>query len=96
MSTCSERTSLILTGEMTVSAISSFHAKVSEALESEGDLAVDLSAVTEIDLSGVQLLWAARRAAANMRRGFSACTPVPPAVQASFDLAGLDPFRSES
>ncbi len=52
-----------LDGALTVRGVDSVHAKLAAALEQHAVVVVDCSAATEIDLSLIQLLLAARRTA---------------------------------
>ena len=54
---------LNLSGELTIQSAGEFKAILKESLEATGILAINLSSVTEIDLSCLQLLCAAHRTA---------------------------------
>ena len=79
-------------GEITVGNVSELTNQFRGALDTGGNLAIDLTTVTDIDLAGIQLLWAVERAASAAGRAMSLASPLPDALRQNFALAGLDPF----
>jgi anti-sigma B factor antagonist len=57
------RATLEIEGELTVHTAAEHRGPLLELLEPEGELALDLSAVTELDTAGLQLLLLAQREA---------------------------------
>ncbi|WPP02475.1 STAS domain-containing protein (plasmid) [Pseudomonas sp. HR96] len=54
---------LVIAGEMTIYTASDWSTRLLPLLSSAGDIAIDLSQVTEMDAAGVQLLMLAKREA---------------------------------
>jgi anti-anti-sigma regulatory factor len=52
---------LLLAGEVTIQHVSDLKNSLVEAIESAGQVTVDVSATTAVDVAGVQLLYASRR-----------------------------------
>jgi anti-anti-sigma regulatory factor len=63
-----------------------------EALVPGKQVRVELDSVTEIDVTALQLLWAAQREAERVGVGFARSGPVREAIAAVADEAGLDEF----
>lgn len=61
---------VILDGALTVAAAESWRVRFTETLARGAGLTVDVSTADEIDVFGVQLLWAARRSAREQGRAF--------------------------
>ena len=61
---------LKVSGGVTISDASGFHEALVEALDGASELQVDLSAMTEIDLTGLQLLCAAHQSAVSVGKWF--------------------------
>ena len=77
-------TSLCIAGELTIYRAAELHGDIKTLLASaaEGhDVAVDLSAVTEMDSAGLQLLVAARKSALATRRALKFVDPSPAVVE---------------
>jgi anti-anti-sigma regulatory factor len=68
--TAADASLLTVDGPLTIAVAEAWRARLVAALAGEGELTVDLSAATEIDVFGVQLLLAARRSAAEQGRSF--------------------------
>ena len=66
-----EKQGLKLLGQVTVTQAAGFREALLEALGAAGELVVDLSGVTEIDLTGLQLLCAAHQSAQAAGKQFS-------------------------
>ncbi|MBL8333901.1 MAG: STAS domain-containing protein [Rubrivivax sp.] len=76
--------------ELTIAQAAAWRDMLGEALASTpGDLALDLSSVTDIDSAGIQLLLAARRSVL-ARGAHLALAEVPPLVRESLAVLGLD------
>jgi anti-anti-sigma regulatory factor len=67
-------------GDVTVSNITQAHEELGAILRQDGPVVADLSAVTEIDLTFVQLMEAARLKAAEAGRDFTLSHPADGAV----------------
>ena len=86
----SDDTCLALEGDMTVQCAAELKPVLLRALEMQGSpVCLDLSQVTEIDSAGVQLLFMLRDAARAQQREMR-IRAASPAVQAVFDLLGLN------
>lgn len=79
---------LVIGGEWTISHATALHEQLRDALAA-GQLHWDLSAVTECDSAGVQLLLAARRSA-QAQGAPLLIDPASPAVHSSLQRYGLD------
>jgi hypothetical protein len=64
-----------MTGPQTIREAAQTHAALLEALRDHPDVALDCGAVTEVDLSFVQMIVAARRGAGGMGRRFALLHP---------------------
>ena len=84
-----DASALRVVGEMTIYRAAELKAQLQEALAGDGACAIDLSEVTEIDCSGVQLLALASRAAAASQRKLQLLAPSP-AAREVLDLLNLD------
>lgn len=82
-----------LAGELTVYTVGEYASQIAGWMQSGGDIAVDLSEVTEIDAAGVQLLAFMRREA---ERTGTAVTlaPVSDAVDDALATLGLEALLS--
>jgi anti-anti-sigma factor len=63
-----------------------------QALDSHKEIAVDMEQAGSIDVTAVQLLWAATRAATAGGIDFALAGPVPDGVLAQLREAGFDEF----
>jgi len=63
-----------------------------QALASGKDVQVSLESASDLDVTAVQLLWAARRAAKATSVGFAFLGPVPEAVTFALLHAGFEDF----
>ena len=84
-----EQICVTLTGEITIAGIGAAHAEMMAALSAPGSVVVDISGVTEADLTFVQLLEAARRSAAEADRTLSLTQPAGPAVKEILQRGGF-------
>lgn len=71
---------LSLSGSLTVSTIETAYVQVVEALSDCEGLRLDISEISEIDLTFVQLIEAARRHASEAGGGLSLCAPADGSV----------------
>lgn len=62
---------LALSGRLSIAAVSEIHARLQGALEAHSHLILDISEVSEVDLSFVQVVEAARKSAAQKGGGVS-------------------------
>ncbi|MCM5679927.1 STAS domain-containing protein [Schlegelella sp. S2-27] len=82
--------SLSIDGEMTVQRAAELKPVLLGALaDSAARIELDLSAVTELDSAGVQLLFMLKSAALGQQRNLRVCRPSP-AVEQVFALLGLE------
>jgi anti-sigma B factor antagonist len=80
---------LAVDGEMTIYRAAELHPALLDAVRTHAAPAIDLSAVTEFDSAGLQLLLAVRREAARLGKPL-ALVDASPAVRDVFALLGLD------
>jgi len=78
-----------LSGELTLQNAGCVRDKLMAALAKGEDLTIDCRAGTEIDLTFVQLLVAARRAATHAGHSFSLAAPIPTPLLAVLERAGF-------
>jgi anti-anti-sigma regulatory factor len=62
------------------------------ALQSGKEVRLDLERATELDVTALQLLWAANREAKRTEMGFSVVGRVPDAISAAVSDAGFEEF----
>ncbi len=84
---------LCLTGRLTVDRVESLKRRFEEAIAATNDVLLRFDRVEEVDLSFVQLLWAARQYADNRGVRFRVELPMPDALRAELTRAGF--FRGE-
>jgi ABC-type transporter Mla MlaB component len=82
---------LVLDGALTVRNIAAVYAKVADALQHHAAVAIDCDTATEIDLSFVQLLIAARKTASNSGRSLALARPASGALRDALTRGGLLP-----
>jgi anti-anti-sigma regulatory factor len=75
----------------TLATCEALHAKVADALAQGADLAVGLAKAAEVDVTGLQILLAASRAADAAGSSFSLTGEISAAAATAFARAGLDP-----
>jgi anti-sigma B factor antagonist len=82
--------SLSIDGEMTIYRAAELRESLSAALAAGGDLELNLSAVTEMDSAGVQLLMAAKKTARESQRELRLVGHSPAVLEVfeTLDLAG--------
>lgn len=71
-----------------IQTISQIHKDLTQAFERDGDVRLELDAVTEADLTFVQLVESARRYATSKNRSF-AVTPAPEALRDLLERGGF-------
>ncbi len=81
-----------LVGEINIASAAELKKVLMEALVPGKQVRVELDSVTEIDVTALQLLWAAQREAERVGVGFARSGPVREAIAAVADEAGLDEF----
>jgi anti-anti-sigma factor len=87
----SEMLSLLrLQGDVTISSAAELKNLLLAALARGKDIHVDLSCVTEVDVTALQLLWAAEREAKGSGIEFTLAGPMPEDVAAALAAAGFE------
>ena len=81
-----------LEGEVNIFSAAELKKLLSEAIGTGRDVHIDLVRVTELDVSAVQLLWAAEREARGAGVGFSLAGRVPEGISAALVDAGFQKF----
>lgn len=84
---------LALEGEISIASAAPLKQELQTALASEKDIAVSLALASALDITAVQLLWAAAHEARLAGRRFTFDEPVPPSIATSLAGAGI-PFAS--
>ncbi|MCQ4159455.1 STAS domain-containing protein [Roseomonas sp. GC11] len=84
-----EDTCLVLTGELTLREAEAQHARLLGALQEQATLELDLSAVTEVDLCGLQLLLSAGSSGRRLGRPVRVRGTLPEALRAALPRAGF-------
>ena len=87
-----ESTLIRLDGTVEVASAAEFKQILMDALHRARPVRVALEAVTGIDVTGVQLLWAAQREANSCGVPFTAASALPDAVAAHLRGLGFDGF----
>jgi anti-anti-sigma factor len=83
---------LRLEGEINIACAAELKKLLLQALASGRELRVDLEGATEVDVTALQLLWAAEREARGSGRGFTLAGRVPEEIAATAGDAGLEKF----
>jgi anti-anti-sigma factor len=81
-----------LGGEINIASAAEMKKLLLQALASGRELRVDLEGATEMDVTALQLLWAAEREARGSGRGFTLAGRVPEEIAATARDAGLEKF----
>jgi anti-anti-sigma factor len=81
-----------LDGEITIAQAAELKQTLMQALKVGKDLRLDLEAATEMDITGLQLLWAADREARKLGVGFFTAGRIPEQLSAAAIEAGLEGF----
>ena len=87
-----DRSVVRLAEPITLSCAGELHKLLVEAVGAKRSLALDLEGVSELDTSGVQLLYAAWQAAERAGIPFSCEGRIPAVVRNAFLETGLDAF----
>lgn len=83
-------------GEINIAFAAELKSLLLEALASGKDLRVDLEHATELDVTALQLLWAARRQAGNSGAAFALAGPIADEILAAARDAGFEKFQVEA
>jgi len=92
---CDEREALSLIhfeGDVNISSAAELKQLLLRALAHGKEIHVDLGCVTEVDITALQLLWAAEREAKGAGVGFSLVGQWPDEVAVSLAAAGFESF----
>ena len=81
-----------LEGEINIAAAAELKNVLLQALASEKEVRVDLERATELDVTALQLLWAAERGARGSGRGFALAGRLPEEILEAVMDAGLEKF----
>lgn len=81
-----------LEGEVDISSAAELKKRLLEALRDDGHLHLDLEGATDLDITALQLLWAAERQARGSGKGFALVGRLPETVNAALNEAGLEDF----
>jgi len=79
-----------LTGAITIREIEAIRSDLRAKLQAKTPLEIDLSGITETDISLIQLMLAAEKSAANLGAVIRLAQPYPEAVQQVLARSGLD------
>jgi anti-anti-sigma regulatory factor len=91
-----EHFSICFSGAVTIANVGAAHAEILTAFKERRSVVIDLSDVTEADLTFIQLMEAARRSAAEAGIGLTLAHPAGPAVQEILQRGGfLDDAESD-
>ena len=83
---------LKLEGEVDISSAAELKNIVNEAFASGKEVKVDVSRATELDVTALQLLWAAAREARAIEIGFTLAGQIPSEIVATVSAAGFEHF----
>jgi anti-anti-sigma factor len=84
-----------LEGAIDIAAAAELKQRLLEAFASGHEVRVELAGVTDLDVTAVQLLWAARRQAEVAGAGFAFAGKLPEPVTGALVHAGLDQFLTD-
>jgi len=88
---------IVLTGELTIRTIEAAHARLRERLAQRADLEIDATGATQVDVSFIQLLLAARRSAAAAGTAVALAAPAAGALRDALIRGGfLSPVAGHS
>lgn len=87
-----------LEGEIGVELAKELKAALLQALASGTEVRLNLEHATELDVSAVQLLWAAEREARRSGKAFTLAAPAPPDLLLAVSEAGFErlPFAGDA
>jgi ABC-type transporter Mla MlaB component len=93
---CEEEESWIrLEGEVGIGSAAELKGLLVQALGTGKQVRVSLQSLTEIDVTAVELLWAARREAKASSLPFVIEGPIPPTITSALLQAGFDEFATD-
>lgn len=81
-----------LEGEISIPFAAELKQMLVQALSNGKGVRVDLEASTELDVTALQLLWAAEREARRSSVGFTAAGSIPETITAASTAAGFERF----
>jgi ABC-type transporter Mla MlaB component len=81
-----------LEGEISIPFAAELKEMLIQALSDGKGLRIDLESCTELDITALQLLWAAEREARKSSVGFTAAGAVPEAITAAATAVGFESF----
>ena len=90
-----ELSTIRLEGEVGIASAADLKSHLIQALGCSKQVRVSLQSVTDLDVTAVQLLWAARREAKASSVAFAIDGPIPSMVLSSLLQAGFDDFATE-
>jgi ABC-type transporter Mla MlaB component len=90
-----ELSTIRLEGEVGIASAADLKSQLIQALGCGKQVRVSLQSVTDLDVTAVELLWAARREAKASSVAFAIDGPIPPMVLSSLLQAGFDDFAAE-
>ncbi len=80
---------LALDGELTIRTIEAIHARLTDALAAGGDLLIDTTHATQVDIAFIQLVLAARRSAAAAGTSLTLAAPAGGALRDALARGGF-------
>ena len=80
---------ITLQGRVTVASATELKEELSQALDSRREISVSLAGAVSLDITAMQLLWAASRDSRAAGRAFTLQGPVSPQLLAIFEEAGV-------
>jgi ABC-type transporter Mla MlaB component len=78
-----------LQGDINIFVTARLKQELSKALELTNDIRLSLAGASTLDITAIQLLWAAARHARMQGRAFTFETPLPAEILASLHVAGI-------
>jgi ABC-type transporter Mla MlaB component len=87
---------VVLEGAVTLRTIDSTHAALREALAKHAKIEIDCATATEIDLSAIQLLLAARKSAEAAGKSLALSAPADGALRDALSRGGFLPNSPDS
>ncbi len=81
-----------LEGEISIGLATELKAALLQALASGAEVRLNLERATELDVTALQLLWAAECEARRSGKAFTLVAPVPPEVLLAVSEAGFERF----
>jgi len=83
-----KRTTLIISGTLTIEHAGEFRAALTESLEKSARLLVDIEHVTDMDLSSLQLLCSAHRTSLHLKKTMELKSDYPEALKQAVEDTG--------